>query len=443
MTARKLLFSVGLALLALGLAACDTGRKAPPKVEVRVLNAVPRYQSLDYRRVESMPATIDFKTGNAFTYDEDTYTFNVETFDAITGRPERILSFPQKVVSGTTYTFVVYDAGTTIDRVVLEVPTIPTNATDVQVQGVHVGKDLPPVDFYLTAPGTDLLATTPLGTVGFLQQIAPRRMPAGPYEITVTSVGNPTNVLLKSSTFNLDAARSISFTITPDAGSSNQPFSVVAFGDVSNPFFNIQAPASLRVVNAPADQAPRDVAIDSQFSPPTFPAVPFATATAYGNIPAGRDVKINVTPAGNPGVLEVDATTLFSASVLYTMIVGGNPGALSYNLLLDDNRRYTKYGTVRFYSGATQIPSTLFFLFPTGTDISTAAPLASVAAPGGSSQFPLPPGTYNLVLENLDTASVVAGPIPITINAGGVYGVLATNNPNGVSADVTLLDDFK
>jgi hypothetical protein len=444
MTARKLLFPLGLALLALGLTACDTGRKAPPKTEVRVLNAVPRYTSLIYRRVESAPTSLDFKTGNVFTYDEDTYTLNVDSTNILNGAPERILSFSQKVLSGTTYTVVLYDAGTTIDRVVLETPTLPRNATDVEVQAVHVGKDLPPVDFYLTPPGTDLLATAPLGTLGFLQQVAPRRMPAGLYVITVTAPGNPAAVLFKSSQFNLDASKSISFSITPDAGSTNAPFSVVAFGDVSNPFFNVNAPGSLRVVSAPADRLPRDIAIDSQFSPPLFAAVPFATETAYGDVRGDQTpVKVNVTPAGNPGTLEVDATLPFTATILYTIIVGGNPGALTYSIFVDDNRRDTQWGKLRLYSGVTQIPLVTFFLLDPGTDISTGVPIASLAAPGGSEQIPLPPGKYDLVLQDLSTSTTVAGPIPITINAGGLYGVLATNNANGVSVDVTLLDELK
>jgi hypothetical protein len=440
MTARKYL-PLGIALLALALTACDTGRKRPPETEVRVLNTVARYASLSYRRAESTVSPLGFNEGQTFTYDEDTYTFNVETANVLSGAPERILSFPQKVVSGTTYTFVIYDAGNTVDRVVLETPTISRTATDVEVQAVHVGKDLPPVDFYLTAPGTDLLTTAPLGTLGFLQQIAPRRLPAGEYEITVTAPGNPANVLLKSSQFSLLAARSISFSISPEQGGSNQPFTVVAFGDVANPFFNVQAPASLRVINAPADRGPRDVAINGQFSPPLFAAVPFSTQTPYANIPSATEVKVNVTPAGNPGTLEIDTTTTFGASVLYTAIVGGNPGALTYMLLLDDNRRYTQYARMRLYSAATQIPTVTFFLVDPATDIST--PLAALAAPAGSDQIPLPPGTYDLVLQDLTTNTTVAGPIRMTLNAGGLYGALATNNANGVSADVTLLDDFK
>ena len=429
-------------MLALALTACDTGRKALPKTTVRVLNVVPRFFNLDYRRVESSPSTLDFKTGSVFTYDEDTYTFNVETHNVVTGAPERILSFPQKVVASNIYTFVIYDKGTSIDRVVLEAPAIPANATDTQVDVLNAANGQPAMDFYLAPSGTSIVGTTPLGTLAFVQQVAPRRMAAGDYEITVTAAGNPSNVLLKSPSFNLPAGKSTSFVIAAEDGVSNNPISVVAMGDVASGLFNTNAPASLRVINAAADQAPRDVAVDSQFSPPVLPAVPFATETAYAAVPPSPTLKFNVTPAGNPGVLEIDTILPTASTAQYTVLIGGAAGALSQVSFIDDRRRISTVGMMQFYDAAPQISLIDFYVVPPGTDLATVLPYSTLSAPNGSAQLPLIPGTYDLILLQSGTTTVVAGPIPITISAGGLYGVLATNNANGVSADVTLLDDF-
>ena len=39
--------------------------------------------------------------------------------------------------------------------------------------------------------------------------------------------------------------------------------------------------------------------------------------------------------------------------------------------------------------------------------------------------------------------NVLAGPTPITLNAGGFYGILITDSVvSGASVDLTLLDDF-
>jgi hypothetical protein len=54
----------------------------------------------------------------------------------------------------------------------------------------------------------------------------------------------------------------------------------------------------------------------------------------------------------------------------------------------------------------------------------------------------VPPGSYELWASQTGTTTIVAGPIPLTIEPSSLYGILATNNANGVTADITLLDDF-
>jgi hypothetical protein len=198
------------------------------------------------------------------------------------------------------------------------------------------------------------------------------------------------------------------------------------------------------VINSALDQAPRDVAVDGQFFPPLFAAVPFATKTAYASVPVSAALKINVTPPGNPGVLELDSTLPTGPTTLNTVLIAGAAGALTQVNFIEDNRRIPTVGRLQFYNSAPQIlPSIDFFVVPTGTtDLTLFLPYASLLAPGGSAQLAVIPGTYDLILEQTGTTTVLAGPIPITINGGGLYSVLATNNANGVSADVTLLDDF-
>ena len=53
------------------------------------------------------------------------------------------------------------------------------------------------------------------------------------------------------------------------------------------------------------------------------------------------------------------------------------------------------------------------------------------------------PASYDLYLFLSGTQTMVAGPIPITLAAQGIYGVLATNGPDSVTATVTLIDDFQ
>ncbi|HET8696457.1 MAG TPA: DUF4397 domain-containing protein, partial [Gammaproteobacteria bacterium] len=370
MKARRLL-PLGLAMLALALTACNGGRKALPDTTVRVVNVVPRLFTLDFRREESTASTLPFKSGSVFTYDEDTYDFNVDALNGNTGAQQRVLSFPQQVLAGNTYTFVFYDTGTSVGQVTLQAADIPANATDTQVDVVNAATGQPPMDFYLTPTNSGIVGATPLGTLPFLEHVAARRMPADSYEITITAAGDPSTVLFKSQSLNLPAGRYSSFVIAAEAGASNNPISVVAIGDVAGSFVNVNAPASLRVINAAADQGPRDIAVDGQFSPPLFAAVPFATATAYAPVPTSSGLKFNVTPPGNPGTLELDAALSTGPTVQYTVLVSGMPGALSQVNFVDDNRRIPAVGKIRFYNAAPQIPSIDFFVVTPGTDLAT------------------------------------------------------------------------
>ena len=52
------------------------------------------------------------------------------------------------------------------------------------------------------------------------------------------------------------------------------------------------------------------------------------------------------------------------------------------------------------------------------------------------------PGDYELILREFQTGAIVAGPLPLTIEARGIYEILAVNAPDGSTADVVLLDAY-
>jgi hypothetical protein len=187
--------------------------------------------------------------------------------------------------------------------------------------------------------------------------------------------------------------------------------------------------------------APRDFAINSQFSPPLFSAVPFAEPTATVTIPFGSQT-INVTPVGNPGVLELNQT--FNGTVEQTTLMfAGTAGTLTYTLTSDDGRRIHNEAKIAFLNAATQFSGVDFVLATPGTDQAAVDGFAALASPGASLTYsPIIPGDYDLYLrQNLGT-TVLYGPTRITLASEGIYGVLAINGPDTATAGVVLFDDF-
>lgn len=441
------LLAFALALVAMG---CGDGRKAPGTTAVQVINAAPSYSSLNFRRGPITNLTynplvnLQYLGGSQQIYGEDTYTFYVSTTELTTSIEHDIDNFAKEIVSGTAYTIVLYESGGKIAHAILESPTVAGNAANAQVQAMHAVDGLPSVDFYLVPSGAAVIGATPLGTLSFGGSVASTNVSPGDYQIIVTEAGNAANVLSTSPAFTLTAAASTTFVLSPDADKSFVPFRLVGVGgSTSTVLDDPSTPASIRVINGATDRQPRDVAFNGEFSPPLFSAVPFAAPTPYEPLPSSTDaIAVNVTPPGNPGVLEYSGSTVPAPATKYTAAFTGDPGALILTMPVDDRRRVTGASKLSVYDLAPAFPFVDFMILPPGTDPTTALP-ATTAAPPSVTSFPWGPGTYEIWARDSSTATMLAGPVTVTVAEKGLYGFVLSNNPNGTTVDIALIDDFQ
>ena len=451
------LWPLGVLALALASTACSGGRKNPADAPVRVLNVAPSFAQLSYRREQitvtnpSMPLSYQGSAQGStsstdLVYDEDTYTFTAASPDLANPASEVDRdSFTQKVAAGTRYTFVFLESAGSVTHTVLESPLGPSDTAKALVQATHASENLPRVDLYLEPSGTDIAGAAPWGTVGFKESLATREVAAGVYELTVTEAGNPANVLLTTQPFTIDAPLTTTLVLSPDGGEGIAPLDVVLLNPSgATTLVDPSLPANVRVLNGATDQAPRDVAFNGVFSPPAFSAAAFATPTAYEPLAAAAAVPVNVTPVGNPGVLELDSTADLVASRVYTTFFTGDAGALTLNFWPEDRRRLAGLAKISFYGAHTVTGAPEILLLPPGTDATTAASqsVPTLVILGTVSAITLAPGTYDLWLRDFGTTTILSGPVTVTVAAKGLYGVVTSNDPNGTTIDMTLIDEF-
>jgi Domain of unknown function (DUF4397) len=296
------------------------------------------------------------------------------------------------------------------------------------------------MDLYLEGPGVGIAGATPRGSFNAQEQIAPT-LPSGDYELTLTVAGNPADVLLASTTITLAAGTASTFIVVPEAGQGTAQISVLLLQGVPTLLYDRNATSELRVINGATDQAPRDFAVDSQFSPPLFSAMPFGESTPYAPVPT-TTARINVTPVGNPGVLELDQIFIGTAGQRATILFNGPAGTLVGTLATDDGRRLNREAKLRYMNAASQFVAIDFVLAFPDEDPNLFSAQAQLLTPGMSSYTPLPPGEYDLYLRQAGTATLLSGATRINLAAGGLYGVLAVDGPDTATANVLLLDDF-
>jgi hypothetical protein len=431
---------------ALVLTGCDSGRKAPARTNVRIVNVAPHFVQLGYIRGQQRGVntleTLAFKGATAHDYDVDTYDFSV--FErTLPNTTPRSWTVTRQLVAGNDYAFLLAEVAGEESTQIVEYPAKIANSTDTQVAAIHTDEGLPPVDVYLEPAGVGIAGATPRGTLAFLAQLAPTTLASGDYELTITAAGDPTTVLFTSATLTLAAGATTVFALVNEGGLGTAAMSVVMLQDNPANLYSTDATAEVRVINAANDGQPRDFAVNSEFAPPLFSAVPYGTMTSYATVPIAGDLAINVTPAGNPGVLEINSTMSTAPGQRYTVIFTGEAGTLSYIIANDDGRRITDEPKLRFFAAASQFATGTEFVFmPPGTaDQTTIAPYALLVSPGVSPFDAVVPGTYDLLLRETVTNTVRAGPIPVTFANGGIYTVLMLNGPDTATANVVFLDD--
>jgi hypothetical protein len=439
----RLVASCGLACAVLVLAGCEEGRQPPPKVLVRVANVAPGFADLTYRREQDVQraATMSFKTTDEFLYDLDAYDFFVTDRTLSSDVSNRQWSFSPELRADHNYLFVLTEVGTDVQPVVIELPT--ASPTDAQFVALHAAGGQPAMDLYLERPGVGIAGATPRGTFNVQQQIPLTPVQSGEYELTLTAAGDPSNVLLTSQSISFPAASTGTFIVVPEGGQGTEQISVMFLvAGTGSILYSVDSTTELRVINGATDRVPRDFAIDSQFSPPLFSAIPFGEPTAYAAVPLRSDLKVNVTPVGNPGVLELDQVYAGVATQRASLLFAGLAGTLTSITAADDGRRLHTEAKLRFANVASQFAAVDLVITNSGVDPNFVQSATSLLSPGMSAYVPLPAGNYDVYLRQFAGLTILSGPTPISISAGGIYGVLAIDGPDTATAGVVLFDDF-
>jgi hypothetical protein len=452
----KRILAIAPVLMAVVLAAgCDDDDDdvtfQPAQLALRVLHASPDAPKVNVIvDGDAVLEGVDYKTGSAFRdLDEGSYDIAVEGI--IPGGNATVIDLPDTNLDGDTdYSVIavgkVGDA--TLEPLVIANPQEPLGAGNIRAQVVHAAPGAPAVDVYVTAPGADLGAETPLGSFSFKEELGPVEVPAGDYQIRVTLAGDAASVVFDSGALPLDAGADLLIVAVENTGTGDAPISLVALdGAGSAEILDVSTPADVRVVHASPDAPPVDVIVNDDFGSPPVSGLAYPDvapgADAYLAVPADA-YNFKVAAAGtNTVVLDFDAT--LAAGKAYTVLATGLLADISQLILADDNRRVATEAKVRLVHASPAAGEVdIYVVDEADTDITDdTAAFAAVPFQADTGYVPLGAGDYRVVLTPAGDSSQVALDVTVTVQAGGVYTAVARDAAGGgASAGLILLDDF-
>lgn len=424
---------------------CGEERKRPPPTALTVINAARGFTNLNVRRGPADAASIgetSFPGTISAGFDSGPYNFAVETFDPLTGIAIELTTFTDDLSPDQRHVFVLAEKDANIVPVRVARDPIAEDAPTWDLTVFNAAETTANVDFYLTLPGTDLSAATPLGALDFGESLLSESLQPGEFVVTLTEGGNAANVLFTSTTTAFVAGYWVKIVIVPDINGVDGVLSLVTVPGTSLFLTDVNAPARVRLVNGAADMLARDFYVGGDFSAPLAAGVAFAAPTDFLAVPNVTS-QISVTPAGNVSVVEAELARTLSPGTTHEAIVAGPAGGLEIESGIDNRRRDNINARILLMNAVSYYETLNVYIVRVGTDLTGRTPNWTLTAPVVTSRVLFPPDTFELTVKDPVSDTVVFGPSNVTLERRGVYTIALLDSGDGTTVSAMLLDDFE
>ncbi|HEY9030811.1 MAG TPA: DUF4397 domain-containing protein [Kangiella sp.] len=382
------------------------------------------------------------QASSRLTLDEGTYTLQV---DGITPNGDTTVIGPLDVnfSPDQLYTVLAVNQTASIEPLVISQADFTPADGELTIQVIHAASNAPTVDIYLTEPDADISGVAPTTTLSFKDSLSATDIPAGDYQIRVTPAGDST-VVFDSGTVSLTAGVLLNVAAVANTTTGDSPISLLAIADDgATEILDANTPADFRVFHVSADAPNVDVVINDDFANPVVVDLAFPDYTDYLSVPeATYNAKVVPTGANTPVV--IDADLALEAGSSYSVLAVNNSANIEPLVLADTRRAISTEAQLRVVHGSPSAGNVDIYLIAPGTDINDVQPsLSDVPFKAETGYLSVAEGDYDVVVTTTGTKTATIGPAAITLSNGGIYTIIARDNPGGgAPLNVILADDF-
>jgi Domain of unknown function (DUF4397) len=344
---------------------------------------------------------------------------------------------------GRSYTVIALGDVAGIGSLVLERGLGEVMSDSVRVEVVHGAAGAPPVEVYVTAPGADLATSTALGSFSFGNTLGPAVVPAGDYQIRVTTVGSLVPVF-DSGTVSLAGGSDLSIVAIDKSDAGASPIDLLVVSDNGfNRLQDVNTQAALRVIHGSPDAPNVDVIINDDFANPAVSNLPFGEATAFATVPiAPFNVKVVVTGTTGPAV--IDTTVDLEPGDEISVAALRNVAEIEAFVYAEDQRGIATEARLRLIHGSPTAGPVDIYVTAPFADLTNLEPnFAGVLIGQDTGYVPLAAGSYDVTVTAAGSKVPAIGPVAVNLAAGEIYTAVARDNAGGgLPLGLILLDAF-
>ncbi len=414
------------------LSACGSDSSLPEatgKASISAINAIYGSPAIDFLIEERPLASVSYKGTHAVaSYDDLNYTFNFDVFYAGDTQVTRVASQNLDLVAGQHYTLLASGALAAPTITVWETAerTFDGTETVFQVRFAHTSDSLGAIDVYYALDGVVPVLGEEVGTLSFGEITAPMDFETESYVITMTTSGDPTDVLFQSAPALIFARTDL--IITPFDGDANDtsPIAVRGLntGGGGIGFLDPLYPSTVEFLHAANDMGITDVYDDEALTSQILTAHDFKDLTPATPITAG-DYRYLYTPSGDTATVLLD--TAFSAlnGIHYRILATGSGGTYATANIPLNRRSVETAAKLNFFSASNNYQFIDLYVVEVGETIENTLPFrAGISSRQPTTSTQMVAGSFDLYLTEFAETDLIAGPFPLDVALGDVIAMI-------------------
>ncbi len=439
--------SLLLMSLAIAIAGCTTESNFPEATgegNVRAINAIKGSPAIVFMIEEQTLDAVDYKAASEFDdWDDLSYRFNFEV--ALPGEPgrRRVASQTVQLVADREFTFVITGNVTspTITVVEDDERTWDESATDFEARFMHLAPSLGPVDVYFQADGVPPALGEEAASLSNGEIDAGTDFAEGEYVMTITTAGDPNDVLFESTVSPLGPRISWIIAIFDSDENDIHPITVRGLPPTgpSIPFVDRSALPEVRFVQAAIDLPLADIYEDEMLTTLLVEDHAFGDLSAPQQIATGTP-QLTYTPANDTG------STLFSTDFIATIgtradffAVGQSGDHRGFGAFAE-RRSVSTEARFRFLNVSANHEFVDIYIVAAGETIDDAFPTREgLPFPSASVTLGFVAGDYDIYVTPQDEKTILDGPYSVSIALGDVVSLMVFDTVDPATAEIRLL----
>ncbi len=429
------------------LAACSLESDLPEasgKANFRMINAVPTSGEIAFLIEERAIGAANFQEMTVTSnFDDLTYNFNFDVLYAGETDLRRAASQFLDVVADRDYTFLVSGslANPTITLWEDDIREFDDTADVFSSKFVHATGAYGELDYYFADASVAPAAGEHIARLSFGEVSTRSDFAVGDYVLTITTSGDPTDVIYRSEAVSFIAGVEVFTTLFDGDANNNSPLVAQALPTFGGPVQMLDPSflPSVEFVNVSAELGASDIYDDEALTSLRIIDHDYLDIEPEVAIVSGSN-DFYYTPTGDTSAVTLQSALTATPGPRYRVYARGVAGDFDTTIVLPDRKSLETMAKLTLYHASNNFGSLDLYVLDADESVDESFPLR--AAIGQNTQTlnaPLGAGSYDVYLTEFNDKTVLAGPYRLDLALGDIVDMAAVDTVDPAVLDILFM----